>query len=195
MIKIKDPHGYNQETLVKTSQCIREISKDNFRIHRKYVMNSVLMHLRDHDMFPSLFFVFSRKQVESIAKDISVSLFDENEKDYRAEPIIRQLIVSKIKNWKEYIELPEYKFYVDLLEKGIAVHHAGMLPIFREIIEILYDKKYIKCLIATETFAIGLNMPTRTVVFTSVYKHDGHSIRRIKSHEFVKWQVERLSKY
>ena len=56
-------------------------------------------------------------------------------------------IVSRVTNWKD-IELPEYEFYVDLLEKGIAIHHAGMLPIFREVIEILYDKKY-TCLIAT----------------------------------------------
>ena len=182
---IKDPSGYYQDTLIKSKKCIHELEKDRFRVNRKFVINECLTHLRDNDMFPSLFFVFSRKQVESIAKDINVSLFQENEKDYKAEPVIRQLIVSKITNWKEYIELPEYKFYVDLLEKGIAIHHAGMLPVFREIIEILYDKKYIKCLIATETFAIGLNMPTRTVVFTSVYKHDGHSLRRLKSHEFI----------
>ena len=127
---------------------------------------------------------FKWKQVESIAKDISVSLFLEDEKDYKAEPVIRQLLVSRVTNWKSISNFLNTQ-YVDLLEKGIAIHHAGMLPIFREIIEILYDKKYIKCLIATETFAIGLNMPTRTVVFTSVYKHDGHSLRRLKSHEFI----------
>ena len=182
---IKEPGTYYQTVLEKSKQCIDELSKDKFRVNRKFVINECLQHLRDNDMFPSLFFVFSRKQVESIAKDISVSLFLEDEKDYKAEPVIRQLLVSRVTNWKEYIELPEYSMYVDLLEKGIAIHHAGMLPIFREIIEILYDKKYIKCLIATETFAIGLNMPTRTVVFTSVYKHDGHSLRRLKSHEFI----------
>ena len=123
--------------------------------------------------FACLCFVFSRKQVEVIANQITTNLFLEDEKDYSVEPIFRQLLVSKITNWKEYIELPEYQTYLNLLEKGIGVHHAGMLPVFKETIEILYDKKYIKALIATETFAIGLNMPTRSVVFTSLYKHDG----------------------
>jgi ATP-dependent RNA helicase DOB1 len=50
------------------------------------------------------------------------------------------------------------------LHKGIGIHHAGMLPIFREMMEILYDQKFIKVLFATETFAIGLNMPTKTVI-------------------------------
>ena len=60
-----------------------------------------------------------------------------------------------------------------------------MLPIFREIMEFLYEEKYIKILIATETFAIGLNMPTRTVLFNSLYKHDGKQLRLLKSHEFI----------
>jgi superfamily II RNA helicase len=112
-------------------------------------------------------------------------LFDPGEKDYEIEPICRQLLVSRLKNWKEYVSLPEYRFYLDLLHKGIGVHHAGMLPVFREMMEILYDQKYIQLLFATETFAIGLNMPTKTVCFTSVYKHDGYSLRTLYPHEFI----------
>ena len=127
--------------------------------------------------------VFSRKQVESIAKDISVSLFLEDEKDYKAEPVIRQLLVSRVTNWKEYIE-PEYSMYVDLLEKGIAIHHAGMLPIFREIIEI-HTIKNILSVSLQQDICNWVEYANRTVVFTSVYKHDGHSLRRLKSHEFI----------
>jgi antiviral helicase SKI2 len=182
---IKSQEKYNTQILDTTRKCLNEISKDNVRVTQKFVLNECLVKMRDEDMFPCLVFVFSRKRVESLAKDINIPLFLENEKDYKAEPVIRQLIVSRVTNWKEYIALPEYEFYVNLLEKGIAIHHAGMLPIFREVIEILYDKKYIKCLIATETFAIGLNMPTRSVVFTSLYKNDGNGIRKLKSHEFI----------
>ena len=182
---IKSQDQYNPSVLDTTRKCIDELSKDNCRVTQKFVINECLTKMRDEDMFPCLVFVFSRKRVESIAKDINVPLFLENEKDYSAEPVIRQLIVSRVTNWKEYINLPEYELYVNLLEKGIAIHHAGMLPIFREVIEILYEKKYIKCLVATETFAIGLNMPTRSVVFTSLFKHDGHSLRKLKSHEFI----------
>ena len=57
-----------------------------------------------------------------------------------------------------------------ILIKGIGIHHAGLLPILKEIIEILYSKGLIKILFATTSFAIGLNMPTRTVIFTEIEK-------------------------
>jgi superfamily II RNA helicase len=94
------------------------------------------------------------------------------------------MIVSKVTNWKEYIMLPEYENYMKLLNKGIGIHHAGMLPIFREMIEVLYEKRYIKVLVATETFAIGLNMPTKTVCYTSLYKYDT-KLRPLYPHEFI----------
>jgi superfamily II RNA helicase len=80
--------------------------------------------------------------------------------------------------------LPEYEYYMKLLNKGIGIHHAGMLPIFREMIEVLYEKRYIKVLVATETFAIGLNMPTKTVCYTSLYKYDT-KLRSLHPHEFI----------
>lgn len=182
---IKSNSTFNKSVINSTRKCVHELSKDNYRVHQKFVLNELMKHLKENDMFPCLCFVFSRKQVEFIASQITTNLFMEDEKDYSIEPIFRQLLVSKITNWKEYMELPEYQTYLALLEKGIGVHHAGMLPVFKETIEILYDKKYIKALIATETFAIGLNMPTRSVIFTSLYKHDGFQLRKLHSHEFI----------
>ena len=182
---IKTPTKYNYKHLSDTKKCITELTKDQFRIHSKYVLNDCLEHLKNNYMFPCLLFIFSRKQVENIASQIFIDLFLKDEKDYQLKPIFIKLLVNKVSNWKEYIDLPECNFYIDLLEKGIGVHHAGMLPIFREIMEILYEQKYIKILIATETFAIGLNMPTRTVLFNSLYKFDGSQKRLIKSHEFI----------
>lgn len=153
-------------------------------VNNKYVVNQLCNTLREKEMFPALLFVFSRKQVEEFANDITTPLFDENEKDYKVAPVCKQLLVSRVPNWKEYIMLPEYETYVKLLEKGIGLHHAGMIPIFREMMEILYEQKYIKVLVATETFSIGLNMPTKTVCFTSLHKHDGHSYRMLYNNEF-----------
>ena len=182
---IKNNKVFNKSVLNTTKKCLHEIGKDRVFIHQKYIVNECLEYLKNNDLFPSLLFVFSRKQVDKLASQITTNLFLENEKDYKVEPVFRQMLVSKVNNWKEYISLPEYQTYLDLLEKGIGVHHAGMLPIFREMMEILYDQKYIKVLIATETFAIGLNMPTRTVIFSSLYKHDGKQLRLLKSHEFI----------
>ena len=82
-------------------------------------------------------------------------------------------IASKLTNYHEYLELPEYKTLVSMLEKGIAYHHGGMMQVLKEMVELLFDQGYIKMLFATETFAVGINMPTKTVVFHSLEKWDG----------------------
>ena len=74
---------------------------------------------------------------------------------------------------------------VRLLEKGVAVHHSGIMPIFREMIELLFSKGYIKLLFATETFAVGINMPTKTVIFTGFDKFNGSGMRMIYPHEYT----------
>ena len=94
-------------------------------------------------------------------------------------------ILSKFPNAKEYMALTEYRSIVRLLEKGIGIHHSGLLPVFREMIEILFDKGYVQFLFATETFAVGLNMPTKTVLFTSLKKFDGHGHRYLLPHEYT----------
>ena len=174
-----------EDVINKNNKCLHYLKSTDKSVNRKYVINQLCDKLREKEMFPALFFVFSRKQVEELAGEVMVPLFNEGEKDYEIEPICRQLLVSKVSNWKEYMMLPEYHHYLKLLHKGIGVHHAGMLPIFREMMEILYDKKYIHVLFATETFSIGLNMPTKTVCFTSLYKHDGNKNRLLHSHEFT----------
>jgi superfamily II RNA helicase len=179
---IKDKTGYKETTLILNKKCI-DYLKDK-EINKKFVINEVCKVMREKEMFPALFFVFSRKKVEEIANDITFPLFEEGEKDYEIGNVCKQMIVSKVTNWKEYIMLPEYGHYMKLLNKGIGIHHAGMLPIFREMIEVLYEKRYIKVLVATETFAIGLNMPTKTVCYTSLYKYDS-KLRSLFPHEFI----------
>jgi superfamily II RNA helicase len=179
---IKDQTGYKENTLTLNKKCLDYV-KDS-KINKKFVINEVCKVMREKEMFPALFFVFSRKKVEEIANDITFPLFEEGEKDYEIGNVCKQMIVSKVTNWKEYIMLPEYEHYMKLLNKGIGIHHAGMLPIFREMIEVLYEQRYIKVLVATETFAIGLNMPTKTVCYTSLYKFDT-KLRSLYPHEFI----------
>jgi len=93
-------------------------------------------------------------------------------------------IVRKLPNHAEYLALPEYNRLVSLLEKGIGVHHSGMIPVLREIVEFMILKKYIKLLFATESFAIGLNCPIRTAIFTSLTKFDGSHMRHLLPHEY-----------
>jgi superfamily II RNA helicase len=154
-------------------------------IKRQHILNQVSKYMVEHDMLPALCFVLSRKSLEKCAQEITTVLLED---DSKVPYIVRhecEQILRKLPNYKEYLELPEYHSMIQLLEKGIAIHHAGVMPILREMVELLYAKGYIKLLFATETFAIGLNMPTKTVVFTDCNKYDGTSSRTFYSHEYT----------
>lgn len=73
----------------------------------------------------------------------------------------------------------------DLLSRGIGVHHSGLLPIVKEIVELLFQRGLVKVLFATETFAMGVNMPARSVVFSGLRKHDGHGFRQLLPGEYT----------
>ena len=96
-----------------------------------------------------------------------------------------QILRNKLPNFEEYLHLPEYVNLVSLLEKGIATHHSKMLPVLREIVELFFARGYIKLLFATESVAIGLNLPVKTCIFTDIYKHDGNSLRVLHGHEYT----------
>ena len=64
-----------------------------------------------------------------------------------------------------YRQLPQVVQLTDMLKRGIGVHHSGVLPLLKEVVEMLFQRGWVKLLFATETFAMGVNMPARTVVF------------------------------
>lgn len=82
-------------------------------------------------------------------------------------------------------KLPQVEHVLPLLKRGIGIHHGGLLPILKETIEILFSEGLIKALFATETFAMGINMPARTVLFTNARKYDGKDFRWISSGEYI----------
>ena len=82
-------------------------------------------------------------------------------------------------------KLPQVEHILPLLKRGIGIHHSGLLPIIKETIEILFGEGLIKALFATETFAMGLNMPAKTVVFTNARKFDGTDFRWLTSGEYI----------
>jgi superfamily II RNA helicase len=136
-------------------------------------------------MLPAIGFVFSRKLVELCASEITVPLLEDDSKvGYNVRRECEQ-IVRRLPNAHEYLELPEYHQVVGLLEKGIGIHHSGMIPVLREIVELMITKKYIKFLFATESFAIGLDCPIKTAAFINLSKFDGHTERYLMSHEYT----------
>ena len=183
---IKDKNGkFHDDNYVKTKKILTLFNKHQVFMTPSLVLNTMIKYLYENDMLPALCFVLSRKNVEKFADQITTNLF---EKDSKIPSIIKREcmnVLRKLPNFEEYTFLPEFDFIVKLLEKGVAIHHSGLMPIFREMIEMLFSKGYIKVLFATETFAVGINMPTKTVIFSGLSKFDGTQNRAFLSHEYT----------
>ena len=186
LIPLQSHSGHFEESGFRDIVKLTELFEtNNVDMKRKHVLNQLALHLRDRDMLPAIAFVFSRKHVELCAQDLTIPLLDDDSKvGYTIRRECEQ-IVRKLPNYQEYLALPEYNRLVGLLEKGIGIHHSGMIPILREIVELMISKKYIKMLFATESFAIGLDCPIRTAVFTSLTKFDGNGQRYLMAHEYT----------
>lgn len=131
---------------------------------------------------PVIVFSFSKRDCESLA--LKMSKLDFNNDDERsALTKIFDNAISLLPDADK--ELPQIKNILPLLRRGIGIHHSGLLPILKEIIEILFQEGFLKVLFATETFSIGLNMPAKTVVFTSVRKWDGKQFRWVSGGEYI----------
>ena len=129
---------------------------------------------------PALFFVFSRKMCEEYASKVTANLLTSSE---GAEV---HHIVKYHLHRHDLQKIESYHVLLGLLTKGVAFHHSGMLPILKEIVEILFDKGFVKVLFATETFAVGINMPTKSVVFTSYRKvGDLGNNRMLRTSEYI----------
>lgn len=174
--------GFNNDTY-RTMCDVRYHLQTNHHMKRQFVLNSVVGFMKNHDMLPAICFVYSRKNVEKLAKELTHHLIDSKMMN-RVEKECRS-VLTRFPNYKEYMALEEYRTIVGLLEKGVGIHHSGLLPVFREMIEMMFSKGYVRMLFATETFAVGLNMPTKTVLFTSLKKFDGTDHRYLLPHEYT----------
>jgi superfamily II RNA helicase len=154
-------------------------------IKRQHVLNQVTKYLVENDMLPALCFVLSRKQLEICAKEITTILLEDDSKIPYLIKCECDKILRKLPNFNEYLDLPEYIELTGWLEKGVGIHHAGMMPVLREMVELLFSKGYIKVLFCTETLSIGINMPVKTTIFTDVKKFDGKENRLLYSHEYT----------
>ena len=186
LIKIQSDKGVFDEDGYTTLYRMNKLFKERSIFpKKKHVLNNLALFLKNNEMLPAIGFIFSRKMVEICAMDITVSLLEDDSKiPYTVRKECDQ-IIRKLPNYKEYLELPEYDQLVSLLEKGVGIHHSGMIPILREIVEIMISKKYIKLLFATESFAIGLDCPIKTAIFTSIHKYDGRNERILMAHEYT----------
>jgi len=186
LIPLQDASNKFSDAGYLTIKKYTKMLEDNqVHINRKHTMNQLLLFLRDRDMLPAIAFIFSRKNVEAVASEITVPLLEDDSKIPYTTARECEQIMRKFPNYQEYLQLPEYNTLVKLLEKGIGIHHSGMLPCLKELVEISISQKKIKLLCATESFAIGLDCPIRTAIFTSLTKFDGNTDRYLLAHEYT----------
>lgn len=154
------------------------------KVHVKgfdHILHETLTWLNTHASLPAIVFVFSRAKCESFAAKVPHTFLDSS--DSAAVSHIWDFHLSRYKSLLE--KSPQMHILKALAIRGIAFHHSGLLPFLKEILEILFSKGYIKLLFATETFAVGINMPTKTVIFTSLTKFTDGSFRPLLSSEYV----------
>jgi ATP-dependent RNA helicase DOB1 len=142
----------------------------------------VIKMIMERNFYPVIVFCFARRECESLALQMSKLDFNsDNEKE-----LVRNVYQSAIESLvEEDRELPQVTAALPLLERGIGIHHSGLLPVVKEVVEILFQEGLIKALFATETFSMGLNMPAKTVVFKDLRKYDGETTRFVSSGEYV----------
>ncbi|KAG9096899.1 ATP-dependent RNA helicase mtr4 [Ceratobasidium sp. 370] len=131
---------------------------------------------------PVIVFAFSKRECEALALQMSKLECNSEEEQEMVQNVFTNAIAALS---EEDRQLPQIDHLLPLLKRGIGIHHGGLLPILKEVIEILFQEGLIKVLFATETFSIGLNMPAKTVVFTDVEKFDGRSVRPLSSGEYI----------
>ncbi len=136
--------------------------------------------VQERDGLPCLYFVFSRMQCELKAMELSekANFLSVSEQE-QVDAVVAQIIEKyALENWPTIHRL-KYIF-----RRGIAFHHAGLLPALKELVEILFGMNLVKVMYATETFAVGINYPVRSVCFDAPTKWDGVSFRPLTTLEY-----------
>ena len=206
---LKEVHGFPLKTVIETSrpvplhfffQCDNEIfpnfeklkSSDLLRknlknpsYQEKYIfskpnrLRTLLNTLQTQKATPCIYFTFSRRKCEELAQETSHHNFLT---PYEKDKIMH--LFDELLDKFNISSSPHINFLTPLLRRGIAYHHAGLLPTLKEIIERLFTTGLIKLIFTTETFALGINMPARTVVFDSLSKFYGRYHAYLKTRDF-----------
>ncbi len=147
---------------------------------RPYV--TLLDEIQHRQLLPALYFCFSRKECEIKAeRSMGRRLLDRRERA-RIEDMFHEVC--------ERFEIdpeqdPGLLGILGRAQAGVGYHHAGMLPIHKEVVERLFTSGLLKLLFTTETFALGINMPARTVVFDLLRKYDGVQMNYMRARDYL----------
>lgn len=164
----------------KLNKKIKPESKYKYFNKKTAVKNpvaSITMALKEKNMLPAIYFTFSRKKCDENAKKCSSLELLTKEETLEINRLVDEYIGEN-----PYLENNPQ---IDLIKKGVASHHAGLLPGWKLLVERLFQKGLIKMVFATETLAAGINMPARTTVISSVSKRTDEGHRMLSANEFL----------
>ncbi len=142
-------------------------------------LHGLLDYIRSQEGLPCIYFVFGRKRTEDLAFELSSYNFLNKDEQLEIENMFNRLCERF-----NLVNETSASLIYPLIKRGIAYHHAGMLPTLKEVIERLFTSRLIKVIFTTETFALGINMPSRSVVFDELRKYYGRYIRPLKTRDF-----------
>ncbi|MCC2032049.1 DEAD/DEAH box helicase [Microbacterium allomyrinae] len=136
------------------------------------------------NLLPAIFFIFSRVGCDAAVQQVRRAGVRLTSHEERLE--IREIVEERTRTLHdEDLAVLGYWEWLDNLERGVASHHAGLLPAFKEVVEELFRRKLVKVVFATETLALGINMPARTVVLEKLEKFNGEARVAITSGEYT----------
>ncbi len=161
------------EVVDKIEQLKRLRSSKPNRLH------SLISHIQEKEGLPAIYFVFSRRRAEELAQELHGFKFLDAKESQEITRMYEDLLVRfDLKNERSA------QLLYPLVQRGIAYHHAGMLPTLKEVIERLFTSRLLKVIFTTETFALGINMPSRSVAFDGLRKFYGTYVRNLKTRDF-----------
>lgn len=158
-----------------------EHDKKRSRPYQTAEPGEILTALREANLLPTLYFLPGRKVVEEAALSASRHLFTSFEE--------AEMLRQEVSEWLEHLppedrNLQQVHALIDLLPRGLGFHHAGLLPALKVLVETLFARGHLRAVFATDTLALGVNMPARSVVVGSLSKFDGQEMRLLTPNEY-----------
>lgn len=160
----------------------KEKEKKSKKSTKENDIKKIISLISKNDLNPVIVFAFSKVDCEKLGIALSKMDFTIKEEKKKIEFIYNSAIKTLS---DEDQQLPQIQMMLPLLLVGVGIHHGGLLPIVKESVELLFQEGLLKVLFSTETFSMGINMPAKTVVFTSIEKFDGEVHRYLGGGEYI----------
>ncbi|MEU7136257.1 DEAD/DEAH box helicase [Streptomyces sp. NPDC046261] len=187
MARMENSRTYNPRER-RRGKMVREADRERERRQRSRIWTpsrvEVIERLDAEGLLPAITFIFSRAGCEAAVQQCLYAGLRLNDDEARAK--VREIVEERTAPIPdEDLHVLGYFEWLEGLERGIAAHHAGMLPTFKEVVEELFVKGLVKAVFATETLALGINMPARSVVLEKLVKWNGEQHADITPGEYT----------